>query len=97
MAYRRRRIFKRRPYRRVRRYKRRYVKRRPSHIHYFKRTKVDEFTITNAGFVAIKSDVADGTYNAFQLDQLPNYAEFTELYDTYKICAIKQKFIYNRN
>lgn len=99
MPYRKRRIYKRKPFRRTRRYRRHYGRRSKasSRIHLFKRTKVDEHTITNAGFVAIKSDITDGTYNSFMLDQLPDYAEFTALYDEYKVCMIKQKYIFNRN
>lgn len=98
MAYRRRRMFKRKPFRRYRR--RRIFKRsikNSTRTHYFKRTKVDEFTITNAGFVSIKSDVADAVYNKWQLDQLPEYTEFTTLYDEYKICALKCRFVFDRN
>lgn len=62
--------------------------------HYFKRTFVQEATITNAGFVSLNTL---GVSVETQLDNLPNYAEFTALYDTYKICAVKRKFMFNRN
>lgn len=97
MVYRRRRIFKRRPYRRVRRYRRRYVKRRPSHIHLFKRTKVDEFMLARDGFIPLQSDVTDNVFNNFQLCQLPNVVEYTALYDQYKICGIKQRYVFAKN
>lgn len=98
MAFRRkpRKSFRRR-FRRFRKTYRRRNAKASSNIHLFKRTKVDEHAITNAGFVAIKSDIADGTYNCFKLDELPNYTEFTALYDEYKICRIKCKFVFNRN
>lgn len=98
MAYRRklRKTYRRR-FRKFRKTYRRRNAKASSNIHLFKRTKVDEHTLTNAGFVAIKSDITDNVYNDFRLDQLPNYTEFTALYDQYKICGIKQKFVFNRN
>lgn len=99
MPYQRRRRF----YRKKRIFKRKYY-RRPTLrikkgrvIHYFKRMKKDSFTITNAGFVAIQSDTSDAVYNDFRLAQLPNTSDFTNLYDNFKICGIKRKYIFNRN
>lgn len=66
-------------------------------IHFFKRTFKQEVSITNAGFVAIPSETAAPRYNDFRLDQLPNYTDFTNLYDTYKICGIRRKYVFNRN
>lgn len=63
--------------------------RRTVKTHFFKRTKVQEIAITNAGFVTIA--------NQHQLDSMPSYTEFTNLYDKYKICRVKQRFIFNRN
>lgn len=96
MVFRRRfkRTNKRRP---IRRYRRRTYKKRPQKIHLFKRVKVDEFMLARNGFVALQSDVADNVYNRFQLDQLPNVAEFTALYDLYKICGIKQRYVFAKN
>lgn len=64
-------------------------------IHFFKRSFKQEISITNSGFQAITSDGTN--YNDFKLNQLPNYSDFTNLYDTYKICGIRQKFVFNRN
>lgn len=61
-------------------------------VHYFKRTMVVEKEITATGFQA-----ASAAENAFQLDSLPNYADFTSLYDEFKICGIKRKFVFNVN
>lgn len=63
--------------------------------HFFKRTFLTEHTITNSGFQAIPS--ASGVYNSWNLGQLPNSTDFTSLYDKYKICAIKIKYVFNRN
>jgi len=62
--------------------------------HYFKRTFVQEASISNTGFVSLNTL---GVSVETQLDNLPNFAEFTALYDTYKICAVKRKFMYNKN
>jgi len=86
-----------RPRRRApaRRVRMRRVMRRPrriaSKVHSFKRTcKLDNVSasITAAG-------VATGISNAYQftLDSLPNYTEFTALYDLYKINGIKLSFV----
>lgn len=64
-------------------------------IHFFKRSYKQEISITNSGFQAITSDGTN--YNDFKLNQLPNYTDFTNLYDSYKICGIRQKFVFNRN
>lgn len=55
-------------------------------IHFFKR-HVDLGTIN-------LSNVGIATQGfSFQLDEVPNYTEFTALYDQYKICAAAVKFI----
>lgn len=67
--------------------------RRGIKVHYFKRTVVSVSTdITNSGFQACIAGELNNT-----LSELPNYTEFTDLYDSYKICAIKKKFVFNRN
>lgn len=65
-------------------------------IHFFKRVAVNTYTLTTTD--------ATTTFwtnlfqqNSFSLDQLPNYTDFTNLYDSYKICGISQKFIFDRN
>lgn len=62
-------------------------------IHFFKRTFVAECSVTNAGW---QNQTTLGAYSALQLQNVPGYAEFTAMYDMYKICGIKQKFVFNR-
>jgi hypothetical protein len=67
---------------------------RGRNIHYFKRTFLQEVNITNAGFVG------GGTLGSSietQLNNLPNHEDFTDLYDSYKICGVKKRFMFNRN
>lgn len=95
-----RRKFKRSTKRRFpRRYRRRtYKKKGVQKVHFFKRVKVDEIAVSKASaFNPIYSDVAGTDYNTFNLAQLPNYTEFTALFDQYKICGIKQKYVFSRN
>lgn len=56
-----------------------------SRVHYFKRTvQFEPITINDTQqFGALK----------FQLNQLPNYTEFTALFDVYRVSAIKIKFV----
>lgn len=96
MAFRKR-LFKRRPSRRPRRRIFRRPKRNMSLTHFFKRTFREELSITNTAVTVVPSDVTNNRKNDWRLDQLPNYTDFQNLYDTYKICRIKQKFIYDRN
>lgn len=63
---------------------------RTPNVHFFKRTFKTSYTVTNSSF--------QSAYNiTYELNDLPNYTEFTALYDTYKICGIKVKFVYDRN
>lgn len=66
----------------------------PKNVHYFKRTFVAEATVTNSGF---QNQSTLGLYSALQLQHVPGYAEFVSMFDQYKICGIKQKFVFNRN
>lgn len=85
-----------RPFRNYRR--RTYKKKSVQKIHYFKRTKVDSIQVLDTtAFNAIYSNVATSVYNTFALNQLPNYTEWTSLYDQYKICGIRQKFVFDKN
>jgi len=70
-----------------RRMRRKRIMRTMTNTHMFKRTAVTVLTI-NDNF----------THHAdpFTLNSLPDYAEFTNLFDQYKICAIKQKFIFDK-
>lgn len=94
-----------------RRYNRRFkrntqmVKHVRSNIHYFKRSHAIEYDLTmsasiGAKFEAIPSYITAGpvnVYNDFELAYIPNYSEFTALYDSYKICGIKVKYIFSTN
>lgn len=62
-------------------------------VHLFKRTRVIECTILDGGF---QNATTLGAYHAVGLDQVPGYTEFTAMYDMYKICGVKQKFVFNR-
>lgn len=78
------------------------INRRGQKVHYFKRTRVDEFTISTPAsvgtyFTPVYSDVSDTVYNNFRLNQMPGYTDFTAMYDTYKINGIKQKFVFDVN
>lgn len=64
-------------------------------IHLFKRTFRVQHSITNTSFISIPSNGA--TYNTYLITDVPNSSDFGNLYDTYKICGIKQKFIYDKN
>lgn len=56
-----------------------------SKVHYFKR---------NVQFSAIEvTDTQSFGAMSFNLQQLPNYTEFTSLFDVYRIVAIKVKFV----
>lgn len=55
-------------------------------VHYIKRT------FSSAMFVSSTTAATLGAYS-FQLSDLPNYTEFTQLFDEYKICAVKVKFM----
>lgn len=61
---------------------------RKPNIHYFKRT-----------FVVTYPVVQTFTHSSmeFKLSDLPGYQEFTNLFDQYKICGIKAKFVYDKS
>lgn len=63
-------------------------------VAFFKRTFLEEHTIQNAAWNPIEFDSRD---NDYRLSDLPNHTEFTNLYDEYKICGIKHKFIFEKN
>lgn len=65
-------------------------------IHYFKRTFKTVVALTDQSFYALPTD-GTPSYNEFKLNQLPNYTDFTNLYDTYKICGIATKYIFDKN
>ena len=92
MAYRRtyrRRRLTRRPRRMMRRKPSRPLAKRAMKVHHFRRTfKASNISSTTTGVL--------GGYS-FSLDQLPNYTEFTNLFDQYRINKIVVKFIPNHN
>lgn len=57
-------------------------------VHQFKRTWSENVSVTGV-WIHGAIDIS--------LDKLPNWGEFTNLFDEYKICAIKTKFIYSHN
>lgn len=83
-------------------HKARYVRRRnPSRVgksqvatHFFKRTAVKTIDVYDDAFKRLNLTTVE---NVFKLEDLPNYTEFTALYDTYKICGIKLKFMFANN
>jgi len=91
MVYRRRRTYRRKRYTRNRSYRRRFRRatrysKRGQKIYLFKRTaRYGSVTANNI------ADVKDGY--SFTLDQVPNYTEFTALYDQFKINAVKISFL----
>lgn len=71
-------------------------------VHFFKRSKFDEFIIQTPASVGnfslpLYSDTTNSVYNDFELKHLPDYTEISDLYDTYKICGVRQKFIFSAN
>lgn len=80
-------------YKKKRNYKKRSYPKRiprnmaPKNVHYFKRSVVIGDLSKGSGTAAYLN-----AYQ-FQLNDLPNYSEFTALYDFYKICAIKIRII----
>lgn len=108
MAFRKFRKFGRKSYGRKRTYRKRFSRsgntrfnKRGKRIHMFKRTVVYRTNAQNnvSGFDAVGNFNNSGTvvYNEWHLDQLPNYTEFTNLYDSYKICGIKVKVQLDKN
>lgn len=71
--------------------KKRYVRRYKKGIHLFKRTFVQSIALSDTA--VIQPLTIPTASNSYTLGQLPNYSEFTSLYDSYKICGIKHKFI----
>jgi hypothetical protein len=92
MAYKKRSTRSKRSY--TRRYKKRSFKpriprRRPSAIHNFKRIA------TLSSIAVVDGTVATKSYN-FALNQLPNYTNFSQLFDQYRIAAVKVTFFPNQ-
>lgn len=78
--------------RRKRTYRRRHTTRRvsrPMRIN----SKVHAFTRTTSGAITVDATLGYQGAFTFKLDDLPNYTEFTNLYDQYQICAIRMEFV----
>lgn len=65
-----------------------------SKVFYIKRTTVQEFTITNAGWQPAQSSFS--ILNSWSLSDIDSYAEFTALFDNYKIGGISQKWVFSK-
>lgn len=87
--YRRRTLRKRRPMRRTRRMIRRPLT-KSLRVHHFKRT----FTLAPIGTSSTAPAFAGYLFN---FNQLPNFNEFTRLYDVYRINKILVRFVPNHN
>lgn len=73
---------------------------KPSKVHFFKRTVVTQHVIVpTAGKLHFANNNAQypGTAGYYSLGGVPNSTEFSTLFDQYKICGIKQKFQLDRN
>ena len=58
-------------------------------MHYFKRScLLDNISVTDSVMHVGKM---------FRLQDVPSYADFTNLFDQYKICGIKLRFVFNKN
>lgn len=89
VSYRRRRRTRRRykrGYRRPRRI-RRYTRRRGKNTLLLKRTIAQYFNVT---------DIPQYNGIAWRLQDIPSYGEFTALFDQYKICMVKQRWIFTQ-
>lgn len=59
-------------------------------LHYFKRTVSEKIPVYDW-------TVPQNYGHAFKLSELPNYSEFTLLFDQYKIVGVQTKFIFDAN
>jgi len=83
-------------YRRTNRRKRSYRRRRPTRVRRPLRTnpKIHGFTRTmNVATISVDGTTGYMGAETFQLSSLPNYTEFTNLYDQYQICAVKVEYM----
>lgn len=81
-------------------YRRRFSRRgrRVGRTTFLKRTFKTSFPLTDSGFRAIDINAAAGASvkQAYTLGNVSGYSNF-DLYDTIKLCAIKNKYIWNQN
>lgn len=68
-------------------------------IHNFKRTLYTSIQINPFNGIVHYGNIGAGigAAGSFNLGELPNSAEFTALFDQYRICAVKMKFVYSNN
>lgn len=67
-------------------------------VHFFKRTYHQSYTIsTETGSFTPLLTADAGGYNVFKATDLPSYTDFSSLYDQFKICGIKRKYVFNSN
>lgn len=92
--YRRRRSTRRRPL--IRR-RRRVMTRRSRRIGYLRKTNVHHFKRTFTGNTVISGTSAGFSGYGLTFDLLPNYTEFTALFDCYRINKILIKWVPNHN
>lgn len=96
-TYRKRSSTKRRFTRRFKRGGRRTSKRTGQKKFLVKRTVVELVDVVTALSATTTFQVPAATSQEFVINKLPSYSEFTNLFDAYKLCAIKQKFVFDRN
>lgn len=66
-------------------------------IYQFKRQKTEVITLDNTSVPTGWTANGNAIYKqfVFTLDQLPNYTEFTALFASYKVCAVKQEIYFS--
>lgn len=67
---------------------------RPQGVHFFKRTMLTTFTLDNSAWTSLS--IGSGANN-YHFNDLPNNTDFVNIYDEYKICAIKNKYVFTKN
>lgn len=70
-------------------------------IHRFKRTFFNSLQVDSTGLVSFfnfaNANTTPSSAGAHLLNNLPQFTEFTTLFDQYKITGVKAKFIFTRN
>jgi len=90
MPFKKRYIKKRKTFRKKTAYRKRRPQRRVKKgVYLFTRTRIVNQTVFDKAW--------DPIATAQSLTDVPNYTEFTALYDQYKICGIKYTFMFNKN
>lgn len=80
-------------------YKKRAQKKRNNgkKVYYYKRSSMQKITLTNVSSGIIHLNSENGTYNSYTFSGIPGSTDFTNLYDSYKLCAIQRKYIFDKN